>query len=338
MNETHSYRQIEQPAVRSDDRRLPAPIDDEIDLIEIVKVIWRGKFLIMLSTAVFVIVAAYHALNAKPQYSVSVLLAPASVYNKGISSSLGQFSSLGAALGLPLQGKSLMSESVARLNSRQFIERFIEKYEIRKYLFSGLWDDEREVWLEPQSTPLSEAKAYVKALLFPSNSDDETLLTRDYREGPTYEQAYKAFKSILSVNENSKTSLVTVSILYGEPYLAASWANAMVYELNLEERSRALVRTEEMITSLRAKLEQTPLREVRISISNLIEEQFKLLTLAQTQEAYSFRVIDPAFPSQIPTKPNRPRMVIIAALIGFSVGLFVVLVIRLWKQHSGKAQ
>ena len=336
MNETRSHRQIEQSVAGPDHRRLPGPADDEIDLIEIIKVIWRGKLLIMLSTAVFVIVAAYFALNAKPQYKVSVLLAPASVYNKGVSSSLGQFSSLGSALGLPIQGGSLMSESVARLNSREFIERFIEKYEIRKYLFSGSWDDEREVWLEPRPSKLGAAKAYVKTLLLPSN--DETPLTRDYQDGPSYEQAYRAFKGILSISEDHKASLVTVSILYGEPYLAASWANAMVYELNLEERSRALVRTEEMITSLRAKLEQTPLREVRISISNLIEEQFKLLTLAQTQEAYSFRVIDPAFPSQTPAKPNRSRIVAIAGLIGLSAGIFFVFIIRLWKQHSEKAQ
>ena len=338
MNEKRSHQPIDSQDARFADRRLERYVDDqsdEIDLIEIMMVIWRGKLIIMLFTVLFAIAAAYYALSAMPQYRVSVLLAPASIHGTSTAMPFEQFSNLGSALGFSMPEQAVVAESVARLNSRQFIVRFIEEYQIRKELFKGLWDDEREVWLEPKPSTLGDVKKYVQELF-----STETVIssTRDYRQGPTDEQAYTRFKSMLSINEDRKTSLVTLSILYKNPNLATSWANGMVHELNLEERARALNKTRDMITSLQEKLNDTPLREVRISISNLIEEQFKLLTLAQTQEAYSFRVIDPAFASETPAKPKKTLIVMSAAFIGSGFGVLVVFVLRVLRLRSDKAQ
>jgi len=337
MNEKRSYRPTEDQDTRVADRRLVEYVDDqsdEIDLIEIIKMIWRGKRIVMLSTVLFAIAATYHALSVTPEYQVSVLLAPASIHGTSTAMPFDQFSNLGSALGFSMPEKALVAESVARLNSRQFIIRFIEAYEVRKKLFEDLWDDEHEIWLEPKLSLLNKASAYLNRKF---SNGEKIPPALDYNNGPTDEQAYEKFKAILSINENKKTSLVTLSIMYKNPNLATSWANGLVHELNLEERNRALNKTQEMITSLREKLNDTPLREVRISISNLIEEQFKLLMLAETQADYSFRVLDPAFVSETPAKPKKKLIVIATTLTGFGFGVFVVIALNAWRLRVDEA-
>ena len=49
---------------------------------------------------------------------------------------------------------------------------------------------------------------------------------------PTEQKAIKSFKSILSVDEDKKSGLISLSISWKDPEVAAQWANDLVKQLN----------------------------------------------------------------------------------------------------------
>ena len=51
-------------------------------------------------------------------------------------------------------------------------------------------------------------------------------------EAPTMEDAYRLFDSIRNVDEDIQTGLVTVTVDWSDPKLAAEWANGLVQDVN----------------------------------------------------------------------------------------------------------
>jgi len=70
--------------------------EDEIDLLELLHVIWGGKWLIIAITAVFAVGSVFYALWLPDTYRAEVLLAPAEDDSGGALS--GQLGQLGAWL------------------------------------------------------------------------------------------------------------------------------------------------------------------------------------------------------------------------------------------------
>ena len=66
---------------------------DEIDLIEVFKVLWKEKLLIILLTTIFAISSVLYALSLPNKYTSTSLLASAN-QNNSLSSKLGSYSSL----------------------------------------------------------------------------------------------------------------------------------------------------------------------------------------------------------------------------------------------------
>lgn len=85
--------------------------DDEIDLIELLRQLWKGRLMIMLITTCCVAVATTYALLATPSFTARALLSPGSLANFGVLAQGLQARSkepVAAAIG---QGMRLASES-----------------------------------------------------------------------------------------------------------------------------------------------------------------------------------------------------------------------------------
>ena len=54
----------------------PAKVQDEIELIEILRVVWKWKYLILVGTSIFALIAAVISLNRPQNYRVNMVLQP----------------------------------------------------------------------------------------------------------------------------------------------------------------------------------------------------------------------------------------------------------------------
>ena len=105
---------------------------DEIDFFELVSILWKGKLYIIFITTVFAIGSIYYALTRTEIYRSEALLAPSEQQqgnNNSIFNSLGGGASL-VGVDVTSQGNSKLTNTLAILESREFITQFIQKHNL----------------------------------------------------------------------------------------------------------------------------------------------------------------------------------------------------------------
>ena len=120
---------------------------------------------------------------------------------------------------------------------------------------------------------------------------------------------------------------MTLSIEWKDPEQAAHWASELVSRTNERMRNRAISSAEKNLAYLKRQLEQNSIAEIRTAIYKLIESELKSSMLAQGDEEYAFRVLDPAVVPQEPVRPQKKVIVLLGLVLGFMLSSFAVMVV-----------
>ena len=102
-------------------------LDAEIDLLELLKILWAGKIKIIVITILFAICSVYYALSIPNQYKATSLLTPTQSSGGGVSSAMSQFGGLASLAGVNIgTGESNEAKiAIEIMQSWSFIEDFI---------------------------------------------------------------------------------------------------------------------------------------------------------------------------------------------------------------------
>ena len=107
--------------------------EDDIDLVEILLAIWKGKWLIIILTIALSIPAVIYAIKLPNIYKADAILAPSEgEQGGGLSSIAGQFGGLASLAGVNLNSGSSNKSKMAIeiLRSRKFISQFVVEHNI----------------------------------------------------------------------------------------------------------------------------------------------------------------------------------------------------------------
>jgi len=249
--------------------------------------------LVLVVTGIFTAAGLAYALFGTPWYRAEVQLLPRDDKpGTGLSSQLAQLGGLAGLAGINL-GSSGKEEPMAVLRSQGFARRFIEKNDLVVVLLADEWDAKTGQWKDRRGPE------------------------------PDIRDAVREFeRTVRRISEDRKLGLVTVSIEWKDPEVAASWANKMVDQVNDELRARALDEAETNVRYLQEQMRQTDLLSLQQSIGRLLESELQKLMLARGKEDFAFRIIDGAEP---PKRQSRPKRAVVV-LGGFTLGLLVSLV------------
>lgn len=313
-----------EPQKESNPNYLPYPPnphhgDDEIDLRELFKALWKGKWIIIATTFVFAVGAVLYALSLPNIYKADALLAPAESSNGGgLSKMAGQLGGLAALAGVNLgAGESSQTDLAEQvMKSRQFVEAFINKHDLLVPLMAAKdWD-------------LANNKLILDEELYNSKTG-EWLREPDGLRGatPTAQEAFEVFsKEVLSINQDKDSGLYTVSVKSYSPYLAQQWVNWLIEDINKVMRERTIAETSQNLAYLNTQLQKTAVAEMQSTFYKLIEEQTKSLMLAEVQEEFIFKVVDPAVVPELKNGPKRALICVLGTLLGGMLGVAIVLV------------
>ncbi|PPK51384.1 Wzz/FepE/Etk N-terminal domain-containing protein [Marinobacter persicus] len=297
--------------------------DDEIDLRELFATLWRGKWIIILFTIVFAAAGVFYALSKPNIYQASVLLAPAQSEGSGpsISGQLGGLASLaGVNLGGGGSGKTTMAKEV--LQSRAFLTDFIHRHNLTVPLMATEgWNMEREAWVINEEVYNPETQEWL------TDEEGESLKPTDW-------DLVKAFKEHLSISSNDETGMITLSIKSQAPPVAADWAEKLVHDINEHMREQDVNEAEARIAYLEEKLSETNIAGMQQVFYQLIESETRTVMLANAQNEYIFKTVDPAVVPQEKSEPKRALIAIVATMLGGMLGVFTVFVIAFIR--SGK--
>ena len=293
--------------------------DDEIDLRELFRALWKGKWVIIATTFIFAIGSVLYALSLPNIYKADALLAPAESSNGGgLSKMAGQLGGLAALAGVNLGGSesSQTALAVQVMKSRQFVETFINEHDLLVPLMAAKdWD-------------LANNKLILDDELY-NPSTGEWLRKPNGLRGatPTPQEAFEVFnKEVLSISQDKESGLYTVSVKYYSPYVAQQWVNWLIEDINKVMRERTIAETSQNLAYLNTQLQKTAVADMQSAFYKLIEEQTKSLMLAEVQDEFIFKVVDPAVVPELKDGPKRALICVLGTLLGGILGVAMVLV------------
>lgn len=302
--------------------------EPEFDLDALVRRLWGGKWLIGIITMVFTVAAVVGALLLPDQYRAETLLAPAIQEQQSMISSLAsQFGGLSGLAGIDLEKGSISKVDVAlaTLKSRQFLTSFARRHELVVPLFASTgWNETTGEWMIDDDVYNTQTETWVR-----DTEGDES-------PRPTDWEIVKAMRNILSVDEDTQTGLVTISLEFYSPSAVKEWTQKLISNLNAAMRAREITDLNRNIGYLEDQIQKTDLSATRNALARLIESQAQRLMVAESRPEYILKTIDPPVAPEEPSAPNRRLIVIFGAFLGVVVGSILVLVVFLPSQSKTK--
>ena len=288
---------------------------DEIDLREFLSAIWAGKWVVIVTTLVFSVTSVVFALSLPNIYRSEVTLAPASESNS--LKVPGQLGGLAALAGVSLGGQGADKTALALeiLKSREFLGRFIVNNDLFIPIMAAAGWDRASDRLQIDPDLYDESiKEWVRDVEEP------------FKPKPSVLETIEEFEEIFSVNQNKETGMVNLSVEHYSPFIAKQLVDKLVAAINEDMRQRDLDEAEKSIEYLNKKIEQTNLADLRTMLFSRIEEQTKVVMLANVRNEYVFKTVDPAVVSEKKEKPARALICILGFMLGGMLSVLFVLV------------
>ena len=169
-----------------------------------------------------------------------------------------------------------------------------------------------------------EASAVLKSRTLASRFVEREALLPQLLEGQSEKAtlwfAVERLRSdVLSIVEEPRSGLITVTVDWRDPDEAARWANAFVALADDMLRRRAIEDHERNIKYLNEQISQTAALPVRSALFKIIEDETKNLMLARSRQDYAFFVVDSAV---VPESRIAPRRALIVSL-GVALGVLL---------------
>jgi uncharacterized protein involved in exopolysaccharide biosynthesis len=269
--------------------------EDEIDLLELIRTLLQSWKLIVGITVISIGIAVTHALLSPEVFKAEALLASVREEKSGVPSYLGQFGGLAAMAGMPIPSDSNTEQVIATLQSRKFLSLFINNNKLLPVLFEDLWDAAKNAWI------------------LESDQDE-----------PSFNDGYIALKGAIAIHEDKKSGLITLSVSWKDPEIAAQWTNDLVKQLNEQLREQAIQDSKKRVGYLEQELAKTTLKDMREVLYSLLESEKQKAMLANVNEDFALEVIDPAVAPEVSEKPKRKLIVALGGVCGGFLGIFAV--------------
>lgn len=264
--------------------------EDTIDLLELWSIVGKHKRALLSIVLLALLLSTGIATLTPPVYRAELIAAPVTEEKGGGLSALSsQFGGLASLAGVNISsGGSDLNRILATLHSRAFLVTFLKD----KAVFDVV------------STKLAK--------------DDVSVM-----------DAYDYFvKKVIDVRKDNKTGLITLSVEWQDPVVAARWANELILRLNEHQRKTAIHEAEQSIEYLNKQLQETGVVDMQQAIYRLIEAQTKSIMLANVKKEYALQVIDPAVAPEEPVYPRVGLIISLGIVLGLMLGLFFVFVLH----------
>jgi uncharacterized protein involved in exopolysaccharide biosynthesis len=295
--------------------------DDEVDLLDYWRVIWRGKRLIILIVVVSVFTTAFISLFMPNIYQATAVITPVNP-SAGGSTMLAQ--QLGGLAGIsPLTPPPLSSEIVNLLKSNILREKMIERFDLQPVLFYEQWDEAKKIWKKEKRgtnlNPISLMQKFLRKIM-----PDNTKNIKNPQDTPEIWDGLRMLGGITQVRNNMKENTITISVNFRDPAMAAKMVSYFLATLNDHMTSEAKRVAKTNMKYLEEQVEKTADPFIKQKIYSLIAQQIETSMMAEVKENFAFKVLDPPKEPDRKVKPKRAQMVILSFVVSLFLGILSV--------------
>lgn len=294
--------------------------DDEINLKELLSVLWESKNRIVLIISIFAICSVIYALSIPNQYKATATMIAAQQGGGGVSGALGQLGGLASLAGVNIGGGDTSEAQIAQeiMQSRSFVEDFIKKHDISVEVFAvkGWSKSSDELVIDDNIYDVSK-----KEWLLKNSANSES-------GAPSGWSLYKKFSRMLNVSSDMTSGIVTISIEYFSPNIAKEWLDKYIVAINQFMQSRQIGKVTRNIEFLSGQINKTSIAEMQGVLYTIIEEQIKSKMLAEASPDYVFVTVSPAMVPEEKSGPKRALICVLGLLLGGIFSITMVLIMH----------
>ncbi len=287
--------------------------DYEIDILELIKVLWEDKLRIIAITAIAAFISLIYALSQPNIYQAEALIAAAGEESgRGMSNIANQFGGLAslAGISLPNGGVKKSDLGLEVIKSRKFVREFVEHHKILPQLMAvDYWDPNTQELVLDTDKYDKKTKAWL--------GEDGT---------PTNEKVYEKYNSILILEKDNTSEFIRIGFKHKSPHIAAEWTSMVIKDLNDAIRRQDINEAESSIAYLREQIEASPLTDLKKLFYNIIQSQTETMMLANVREEYVFKTIDPATIPEFKSEPKRAIICFLGTIIGGLIAVIYVII------------
>jgi uncharacterized protein involved in exopolysaccharide biosynthesis len=291
--------------------------DDEIDLLALFSVLWRRRWFALLFVVFAAVVSVVVSLRLPNVYASHALLVPVQKdAGGGLASMASQFGGLASLAGVNLNKEASKSDqAVEFVKSWPFWDEFLKKHSLKAELFAAKGYDRERAEIIFDDDIFSQDKRWV----------------RKPREGfepePSTWEVFRAVQTKLQVSVDKKTGFVTIKFEHVSPAFAKSLVDKLIVELNAGFQRKDKDEATKNIEFLSNKARETSLANMQTVFYSMIENQMKVLMLAESTDEYLFKILVKPMVSEEKVGPKRSIIVVVSCLMALFV-FFVFALVR----------
>lgn len=290
-------------------------VENNIELHDIFSIIWRGKWIVILTTFLFASISVFYSLRLPDIYRSEVLLSTVSdQFNGKLSGQLGGLATLAGISSLGSKDdKSALAIQV--LKSRDFLSQLLDRYDFKPEIMAVKnWDKHTRKLTFDSTVYNEENKEWKRQVLPPFESE------------PSLQETHREFLKALVISKDNQDGFFKIAIEHQSPYFAKYLVELLVKEINKEIKNRDLLEAEKSISFLQEQIQKTNVHELKASLYGMVQDQMQKLMLAKSRDEYVFIVIDSALVPENKSRPRRALIVIFVTMLGgFAALCFLLL-------------
>jgi LPS O-antigen subunit length determinant protein (WzzB/FepE family) len=287
---------------------------DDIDIGEVLYVLFQGKWVIASLTSIASIIAVIYSLYLPNIYQSQSLLTPVAS-SSSMSDSIGGYTSLAGLAGINLSSQSSESNSVQALSKIVSLS-FFEKNILPNIFLPNLM-------AVKSYNPLTNDIEYDEEIY----NENENIWVRDnLKKIPTPQESFFVFIKHISISQDIKTGFIRLSVKHQSPYLAKKWNDLLISQINIFYRQKDRIESEKAVSYLNQQIANTNLSEINAVMAELLKKEIQDLTLIEVRESYVFEYIDPPAVMENKAEPSRALISILGFILGLIISIIAVLV------------
>ena len=275
--------------------------NNEVDINIFLKLIWDNKIKLIVSGLLAGLLGVFISLSMPNIYKAEAVLSPVESDSGNLSNTL---SSLGGGLGALAsvgmsQSASKTDEGVHILGTYDFFVNFISNNNgLPELMASKKWDKSGNKIIYDESIFNPETREWIPD------------------KKPSLQEAYRKYIGIFGAELDTKTGFVKLELEHHSPYIAEDWLKQIISQINDLRRFSDVEKAEKSIFYLDEQINSTYISEVKVVISDLIQNQIQTVMLAKSSPEYLFSVLQQPIPPELKSKPKRALICIAAAFLG----------------------
>tara|TARA_Y200000002_G_scaffold27855_2_gene20909 strand:- start:10477 stop:11388 length:912 start_codon:yes stop_codon:yes gene_type:complete len=294
----------------------------EITLRELIDLFFSKWKFISAITLFFAIISVIYAISLPNIYTSKALLSKTN-NDQSAMGMLSQFSGMAslAGISLPSDSGDRSIEAIEKVKSFEFFKNnFLPYINLHDLLAVDDWDHETNTLIYDEKSYDSIKNQWIRKVSYPKKTI------------PSAQEAYKTYKVIMNIDQDIKTSFISLTVEHNSPYIAKEWADTIISEINNNMKEKDKISALKSIDFLNNQLPTVNYAEVREAISKLQQEQMKQLMLIESNKDYILTVLDSPYASELKSSPNRALICFSITLFGFILSLLAI-VLRNHKTH-----